>query len=324
MRRRAPILALLLSIAWPAGPAADESSRAGNPTPPAKFRTTVEMVSLNVTVTDAQRRLLRGLSSQDFRVLEDGVPQEIALFTGETVPLDVAVLLDTSTSVRPRLPVITSAALGFLRTLRPGDRVTLIGVGHTARVLVPWTDRVSEAEAAVKAVVPKGDTALFTSIYVALRGFDELPRVEGEVRRQAVVVLSDGEDTSSLVPFERMLEECQRAGVAIYTIQLQHRDRRDRRYPPTRRQDEGEYALKTIARETGARFFPLREAGSLAAAYDEIAEELSSQYVLAYVPQASTRPYRRLQVIVARPGAQPRTRSGYFAVESGVTLAGSF
>lgn len=308
-----------------AGPVTTVSSHGDeNPARASRFSSSVELVSLNVTVADARHRVMRGLTAEDFQVFEDGVRQDVQYFAGESVPLDVAVLLDTSSSIGDRMPVIQKAAIGFLRALRPGDCVTLLGVRDSVQVLAPWTTDVASVEAAVRSAKPLGGTSLFTSLYVAMKGFEER-RGGAQVRRQAVVVLSDGDDTASLMSFDDTLEAYQRAGIAVYTIRLSRQD--PRRRPPRLRtvaEAEGDYALRRLATETGARSFVLAAVGDVAAAYGSIAEELASQYVLAYAPKPSARrqAFRRLQVVVARPGAQPRTRSGYFAVESGVAVAG--
>lgn len=308
-------LLLALGVAGPS--AAARASSDEKPAVPSRFGASVELVSLNVTVLDARQRLLRGLAADDFRVYEDGVLQDIELFAGDSVPLDVAVLLDTSASIGSRMPVIQTAAIGFLRALRAGDRATLIGFRDSAQVLAPWTRDLAKVEDAVRRAQALGGTSLFTSLYVAIREFDRRPS-DLQVRRQAIVVLSDGNDTASLMSFDDVLEACQRAGIAVYTIRLSRRDPRGRPRLPSALQAEGDYALRRLSTETGARSFALASVGDLADVYSSIAEELAGQYVVAYAPKPSARAhtYRRIQVIVARPGVHPRTRTGYFAVES--------
>lgn len=316
MSRRNSYVAAAVAVVLAGGAGLAASGAAGRPAP---FRTSVEMVSLNVTVTDARQQVVRGLAESDFRVFEDGVPQEIEVFAGENVPLDVALLLDTSASVGPRIKVIQSAAVGFLKALRPGDRASLVGFSETVRTLATWTEDLEEVQRAVLAARPHGGTAMFNALYVAVRGFQQETPTDGQVRRKALVVLSDGEDTSSLLSFDDVLEACQRAGLAVYTIQLRKPQDLQARLSATRKEADGEYALRELARQTGARAFHLTQVQDLAGTYGKIAEELSSQYLLAYAPKATgaAGPFRRLQVTVpGRPGAMPRARTGYYAAES--------
>lgn len=306
-----------------AAPAAAQGPGAGEPAGATHFRARVELVPLNVTVVDARQRLVSGLTAGEFRVYEDGVPQDVEMFAAGDVPVDVAILLDASASIGNRMPLIQKAAVGFLRALRPGDRATLIGFREAAQVLAPWTDDLALVEAAVREARPRGGTSLFTSLYVAIRGFGTLPGTGGIARRPAVVVLSDGNDTASLISFDDVLEACQRAGITVYTIRLDRRLPGLRPTPPSAKQAAGDYALRRLAAETGARSLAVSADGDLAAAYGAVAQELANQYLLAYAPKPSTaaRPFRRVQVAVTRPGVFPRTRTGYFAVESGAVLA---
>lgn len=282
------------------------------------FRTGTQLVALNVTVTDRDRHFVRGLTAGDFTVLEDGVEQEVQFFDDTDVPLDLIVLLDTSSSMTHNMQLVRGAALGFLQTLRQGDRGAVVAFGDRVNVLQELTGDLRLLEAAVRGVEARGATALYDSIYIALRQFGQLAREAGEVRRQAIAVLTDGEDTSSLLVFDDVLQTARKSGVSIYPITLLAETTAARLAMMGARRDpsqaRAEFSLRRLALDTGGQaFFSVRIEG-LSGVYASIAEELSSQYSLAYVPadaQADGR-YRQIQVRVAsRPDLRLRTRTGY-------------
>jgi Ca-activated chloride channel homolog len=282
------------------------------------FRSAVDLVTLNVTVTDARNRHVGGLGRDDFRVLEDGSPQDLTFFAAANVPLDVALLVDTSSSMRDKLPVVQKAAEGFIKTLRPGDRAAVMAFSNQLRVIQAFTGDTAALESAVHSISARGGTALYTSIYIALDHFTRNAEHPTEVRRPAIVVLTDGEDTSSLVQFDDLLERARRSGVAIYPISIigeweskQLQENGDRRF-----MGQSDYSLKTLALETGARAFFPSQMAELNGVYQSVSEELSQQYALGYVPKVERKDgsYRHLVVrVVSRPDARSRTRTGYYS-----------
>lgn len=284
------------------------------------FHSGVDLVVLPVTVTDSRQKYVGGLTRADFHVYEDGRVQEVAFFATDPVPLDLVILLDTSASMGPNLPVAQQAAIGFAHTLRTGDRGAVIAFSDTVRVLQPLTGDLAHLEAAIRRTAANGSTALYTALYVALKELGQQNLKTGEVRRQAIVVLSDGQDTHSLVTADDVLELVRRSGVAIYTIAL-----RSGAAPPQGHAgfswfvSESDYLMRTLAEETGGRaFFPLG-IQDLIPVYSVIAEELASQFVLGYVSNnpLSVGAYRRVVVRVpSRPDASPRTRIGYLAART--------
>lgn len=276
------------------------------------FKSHVELVALNVTATDARQQFVAGLAAGDFAVYEDGVRQEIRFFADGRVPLDLIVLLDSSTSMAKRWSVVSRAAVGFVRTLGAGDRGAVVGFARRTTVLQDLTTDVDALVAAVGRANPFGVTALYTATYVALREFGRPAQNAGEVRRQALVVLSDGIDTTSPLPFDALVDEARRTGVAIYTIRLEP--------PPGLREkidghgSAAHYTMRVLAEETGARAFFPRDERELARVYGDIAAELAHQYAMAYEPPVTTRPagLRRVEVRVpSRSDVRLRTRTGY-------------
>ncbi|MBI1872401.1 MAG: VWA domain-containing protein [Acidobacteria bacterium] len=297
------------------GTGAETSGAIGKSAGPV-FKSSVELVALSVTVTDSKQKYVPGLHQAQFEVYEDGVLQDLSFFAADPVPLDLAILLDTSASMLDKMPVVREAAVGFARTLRGGDRGAVIEFKDTVRVLQPLTGDVGLLESAIGRTAAKGGTALHTALYVALKELARENLKTGDVRRQAIVVLSDGLDTRSLVTGDDVLELARRGGIAIYTISLPSSAIVRQSYAGSQFFSESDYSMRTLAQETGGRaFFPLG-IQDLAPVYSVIALELANQYALGYVSKNPARSggLRRIAVrLPSRPDARPRTRLGYLA-----------
>jgi VWFA-related protein len=289
---------------------------------PTTFRSTVEVVTLNVTVIDTEGRQVSGLTGADFEVLEDGVRQEVRFFNAVNIPLDVILLIDTSSSMRGKIAMVQAAAHEFVKTLRPGDRGAVVTFNSAVRVLQGFTDDAAQLDAAIDSARLGGGTALYTGIYIALDHFSRLARRAGEVRKSAVVLLSDGEETGSLIAEEDLLDRARRTGVPIYPILVLSEADRTALTPANhqRMRTGADFTLRTLARETGATAFFPTKLTDLSGVYGQIAGELGAQYSVGYVPiaAAANGAFRRILVrIPARPDAKPRTRAGYYATGPG-------
>ena len=326
MKRLAHLVPALILMAVPA--LAQDAAPVAAPQAPV-FRSGASLVALNVTVQDKDgSRYVNGLQPADFAVYEDGVKQDVRFFQSTAVPVDLIVLLDTSASMGDKMDIVHEAATGFLKTLREGDRGAVVAFSETVNVLQELTsDRESLAKA-IQSTHAHGGTALNNAIYISLKQFGKAARQDGDVRRQAIAVLSDGEDTASLVSFDDVLVLARRMGVNIYTVALQSRysARRIAAEGGRRYFSESDYAMTTLARETGAQsFFPLQPV-ELKAVYSTIASELASQYSIGYVPAnpRSDGRFRRVVVqVVSHPDLKPRTRVGYTA-DQDATAGGSY
>jgi VWFA-related protein len=276
------------------------------------------MVALTVTVTDAAGRCVAGLSERDFAVHEEGVPQTLSLFGAHEVPADVALVLDTSGSMGMDLPRVKRAAQGLVSQLRPDDRAAVVAVKDAIEMPQPLTADHAHVIEALDRLRARGSTAMYDGLYTALRDFERSRRKNPETRRQALVLLSDGFDNSSHMTVDDVSELARRLDVTIYTVTL----RNGREALPKRGVDQSDdelnanYAMRSLARDTGGlAFFPM-DAGQLEAIYGAIGRELISQYSLGYVPSssASSQAFRRVSVRVLPPAqGTARTRSGYLA-----------
>jgi Ca-activated chloride channel homolog len=285
------------------------------------FRSSTELVSLNVTVLGANQQHVAGLSADQFQVFEDGVPQTLQFFAPGDLPLDVVILLDTSASMTGSMTLIQQAASRFARALRQTDRATVMGISSGLRVLTPMTGDMDAVLEAIRSAKAAGRTPLYASLYTALKELEKIRRGQTEPRRQAVVVLSDGQDTASGFGFEELLESVRRSGVPIYTIA----PRPSKTVKAQREAIFGEsthtqdFELRQLAAETGARaFFPVA-VHELTGVYEDIANELAHQYSLGYQSTNVDRngTFRRIALKIAVPGVKWRTRTGYVA-ERGV------
>ena len=289
-------------------------------TPTTTFRTGVDLVALNVVVTDAAEKFVSGLVSSDFAVFEDGVQQDVSFFGATSVPLDLAILLDTSASMSDKLKTAQQAAIGFVSTLREDDRVSIIDIKDATKVLFPMGDDLSAARTAILSTTARGGTALYNGTYLALKEMTKLRRSAGDVRRQAIVVLSDGDDTASHLSYDDVLGLAKESGIAIYTISLRSKTDVLRAAQAGRHYfSQSDFSMKALAQETGAKAYFPADISELSGVYASIAEELASQYALAYTSKNPKKDggYRRVTVrVTAQPGVRTRTRNGYLAARN--------
>src|SRR5687767_3951074 len=286
------------------------------------FRSAIDVVSMNVTViesSNSSNRYITDLTEKDFEIFEDGVKQELTLFNRTNLPVALSLLIDTSSSMEDRMVIAQNAAIGFIRKLRPTDLGEVIGFDSRAEVLQKFTSSTPDLEQAIRKTIAGGSTSMNNAIYIALKGLKKIPiRQEDEIRRQAIILLSDGEDTSSLVTFDDVLDLARRSETAIYAIGLMEEGTTAGQSKGFR---EATYALRQLTNDTGGRAFFPADTKTLANVYGQIYDELSSQYTIGYTSKNSRRDgaWRRLVVRVARPGVQARTKQGYFGPVASAT-----
>jgi Ca-activated chloride channel family protein len=278
------------------------------------FRAGIDVVSLNVTVVDSQNRYVTDLGPDEFSVFEDGAKQDLLFFTRTNLPIALSLLIDSSASMEERMPVAQEAAVGFASQVRPQDLAQVVDFDNRVEIVQEFTSNREALERAVRSTASGGSTSLYNAVYIALRELAKVKaRSQDDVRRQAIVLLSDGEDTTSLVSFEEVMELAKRSETSIYTIGLQPRD-----VSALRGFREAEFVLRQFALETGGRSFFAQRAEELKHVYGQISDELSSQYSMGYAPKNARRDgaWRRLVVQVGRPNLTARTKRGYYAPAS--------
>lgn len=262
----------------------------------------VNRVILWVTVTDRSDRLVGDLTQDNFTVFEDGAQQTIRDFVLEDRPITMAIVLDSSGSMRDAMPEVHQAGAAFVETLRPQDKALVIDFDDKVFLLQELTADQAALKIAVTSTEALGSTALYDALHAAFR---KLRGIDG---RKAIVLLSDGDDSSSQFAFERILEEAKAESVLLYAIGLG---------------DVRKSILKDLSETTGGRAFFVSKASQLTDVYRKIAEELRRQYYLSYSTTNKVWDGRfiKLEVKSKNPDWSVRARRGYFAVRGGVLPA---
>jgi Ca-activated chloride channel family protein len=310
--RLALVGAGFLAVTVQVGRAQQPPPPAGQP-PQTPFRSAVDLVSLNVTVTEAGK-YVTDLNAEDFAVFEDGVKQDVTFFTRTNLPIALALLIDTSASMENKLQTAQEAAVGFAKRLRPQDLAEVVDFDSRVVVLQSFSNSLFELEQAIRKTSAGGSTSLYNAVYIALKDLKKIiAKSSDEIRRQAIVVLSDGEDTSSLLPFEEVLDLAKRSETAIYSIGL--RSGEGTSGVSAKGFKEAEFVMRQFSQETGGRSFFPNQVSDLAGIYGQISDELSSQYTVGYTSKNPKRDgtWRRVVVRVTRPNLTARTKLGYFA-----------
>jgi VWFA-related protein len=295
----------------------------------ATFITHVNLVDVLFTVLDRRNKLVPTLEKQDFRVLDDNIPQDIRYFSKQSdLPLRIAMLLDTSNSIRDRLKFEQDAANNFLfSVLRPKkDDAFVMTFDDEPQVIQEFTNDTGALRDHILRTRAGGGTAVYDAIYDACQNqLSHPPRPAGDqpdVVRRVMILISDGEDNLSTHTRSEAIEMAQRTSVVIYSISTSTQwvtlddpnkeQSGNRKYHLT----EGDQILKSLAEETGGRAFFPYHVDDLDQSFQDISEELRNQYSLAYNPMnhAFDGRYHKIQVETPEhKGFQVRARRGYYA-----------
>ena len=291
------------------GHARYQAPPAGQDPDPGSYRISVDvaLVVLQATVTDRQGSLVTNLGERDFAVYEDGVRQQIRLFRNEDIPVTGGLVVDHSTSMRPKIAEVTAAARAFVRSSNREDQMFVVNFNEVASLGLPsavrFTDRTSELEQAIAAAPARGRTALYDAV---AKGLGELRA--GSWDKKVLLVVSDGGDNASKHSLDQVMQLAGQSSAVIYTIGV-FDESDDERNPRV---------LKRMARETGGESFLPHEIDEVVAICERIARDIRHQYTIGYVPTNPARDgsYRAIRVL-ARPQRRSRfsvrTRTGYLA-----------
>jgi VWFA-related protein len=297
-------------------------------TPP--ITSTTGLVHLVATVMDRRHEFVTDLDQADFKVLEDGAPQEIRYFGRDTdLPLRIGILLDTSNSIRPRLEFEKEAANDFLEHVirRNKDQAFLMTFDNEPEVIQDFTGDLALLSDAIRKQRAGGGTALDDAIYRAAEKLSNPPLPKGpnpEVRR-VLVVISDGDDNLSDHALSESVEAAIRAEAAIYCVSTNTDWLAISGDKPRKMHIEGgDKVLEEFADQSGGRVFYPYKVDDLAQSFVDIGTELRSQYFIAYSPSnpQSTGKYRKIEVQTDRKGLNVRTRKGYYATSPTVPPSG--
>jgi Ca-activated chloride channel family protein len=299
-----PVLLLMVL----AGYAAYQAPPAGQDRDSESFRISVDvaLVVLPATVTDRQGGFVSNLGEQDFEVYENGVKQHIRLFRNEDIPVTVGMVVDQSTSMRPKLAEVSAAAQTFVRSSNPEDEMFVVNFNEHVSLGLPGAVRfTNDTVQLARAIVTRpagGQTALYDAIAKAL---EELQA--GSRDKKVLVVVSDGGDNASARSLAQVMKLAGQSSAVIYTIGVFDEDDQDR--------NPG--VLKHLARATGGEAFFPGQLSDVAPICDRIARDIRHQYTIGYVPSNLTRNagYRTIRVVARAKGREVsvRTRTGYVA-----------
>jgi VWFA-related protein len=285
-----------------------ESSKPAADSANTRIQVEVNRVNILFTVTDKKGRFITDLNKGDFQVLENKQPQAIMEFAAESdLPLRLAVLIDTSNSIRDRFRFIQEAAIEFITSvMRPKeDKALVVSFDSAAELVSDLSGDPEKLAGLVRELRPGGGTALFDAIYFACRNKLSWEQPRHKFRR-AMIILSDGDDNQSQMSREQALEMAQKADVVIYTISTNI----------SRIETDGDKILKYLAAETGGQaFFPFK-VEDLSQSFENIANELRHQYNIYYRPEhmKTDGSYQALTVHVKdRKDLVVRARKGYYA-----------
>ena len=308
-----PVLVCVAVCLAPGGQAPQSSRPAQNPAAsepvdPNRIILDVTRVNMLFTVTDKKGRFITDLGKDDFQVVENKKQQVIQQFTAESeLPLRLAILIDTSNSIRDRFKFEQQAAIEFINsTVRPRrDKAMIVSFDSSAELVADLMDDTEKLTRAVQSLRPGGGTALYDAIFFASRDKLQMDQPRDKFRR-AIILVSDGDDNQSRVTRDQALEMAQKADAVIYAISTNI----------SRIENDGDKVLKYLTLETGGQaFFPFK-VQDLAQSFENIANELRHQYNIFYRPDPLKTDglYHAVNVTVkGRKDLVVRARKGYYA-----------
>jgi VWFA-related protein len=296
---------------------------------PAPITVDVSVVNILTAVHDKRGSLVGNLNKEDFTVLEDGQPQTIKYFDRNTdLPLTIGLLVDVSGSQRNLIQIERNAASQFFsKVLRKKDEAFLISFGEESELLQDYTSsprllqeglnqlRVSSGVTGLHpgpvptAGQPRG-TVLYDAVYLAAQ-----EKLRGEVGRKAIVLITDGVDQGSRMTRSQAIEEAQKSDAVIYSILYADPSA----YGPFGGGGGGEGELRRMSDETGGRVFKVDRKHTLDDAFQELQDEMRSQYAIGYTPANEVKDgsYRRLEVRLSNKDLKAQARKGYYAIKPG-------
>jgi VWFA-related protein len=303
-------------LVWCAGLGAQQAKPSGNgdPQPQAEesgtvFRADTRVVDLPVTVMDKTEHLVTNLPKEAFTVYENGVPQQVHSFKREDVPVSLGLIIDNSGSMRDKRSKVEAAALTLVKDSNPQDEVFVVNFNDQAFNDLPhgkdFTNDIKEMEEALTRIDSRGGTAMRDAIRMSIDHLKEKAHKDKKV----LVVVTDGNDNSSLVSLENLVKASEQSGVLIYSVGLLTEEER-------REAKRAEHALDALGEATGGETFFPKELSEVERIAHQVARDIRSQYTIEYTPsnQNMDGSYRQIKVVAKGPNNPiARTRSGYYA-----------
>ena len=267
--------------------------------PETTFKVDVKLVNVFVTVTDQQGAPIGNLAKSDFNLSEDGVPQKIAVFSRESqLPLSIVLAVDTSSSTRKDIRLELEAARRFIHSMmRPQDVVAFYTFATNVNEMTPFTSKLHQVDSAINEVRVGGATSLYDAVYL---GAKALINRQG---RKVLVLITDGGDTASSIDYKEALRAAQQSEALVYSLIDVPVE------ASAGRNTGGEHALIQISNDTGGKYYYASNVSELDKAFEQISDELRTQYLLAYypLPRRAASDFRQIDVI-AHPHDLPEVR----------------
>jgi len=270
----------------------------------ATFRSDTRLVVLNVSVFDQSGKIVRDLPQKAFTVYENGEKQTLSVFRQEDVPISLGLIVDNSASMTDKRGRVASAALALVKASNPQDEVFIIDFNEKAVLAKEFTNNIKDLESALRNLDAKGETAMRDAL---LLGIEHL-RHRAHREKKVLVVVTDGEDNSSVETQAHLAQVAQQNDVIVYAVGLLGAEE-----PESAARAKTQ--LNELTQQTGGRAWYPNDVADIANITPEIAHEIRNQYVLAYTPTnlAADGSFRKIRVDVDVPGVLLRTRAGYYA-----------
>ena len=274
-----------------------------------KIKVTTESVPVYVTVTDPEKRLVPDLAMEDFEILDNTKPQTINVFSNKPVPITTTVMIDTSGSMTTALELVKDGAEQFLLRLLPDDKAQ---VGEFSdKIKFHPGSFIDDRDRLVYLLKHELDFGYPTRLYDAVD--ESLDRLEPMDGRKVVLVFTDGDDTASKTNLGKVMDRARAKDVMVYAVGLVNTFF-DGQKQTTSKPDRG---LKKLAEDTGGGYFELKRTADLGETFTRVAQELHSQYVLGFSPEALDGKVHKLEVRVKKGGMSARARKTYVAASAG-------
>ncbi|MCZ2149269.1 MAG: VWA domain-containing protein [Bryobacterales bacterium] len=272
---------------------------------PPTFTSDTRLVVLHASVMDKNGKLLTSLPKEAFKVYENGAEQQVRGFKREDVPVSMGVIIDNSGSMRDKRQKVEAAALALVKASNRSDEVFIVNFNDDAFLDVPFTNDIKKMEEGLTRIDSRGGTAMRDALSMSI---DEL-KDKGKKDKKVLLVVTDGNDNTSMMTLEKLLEKAQRNEVLIYCIGLLNEEER-------REAAKAKRALNALANASGGLAFYPRELTDVERIALDVAHEIRNQFMISYTPTnpALDGSFRQIKVTVNAPGHPVvRTRTGYYA-----------
>jgi Ca-activated chloride channel family protein len=295
---RVPVLSFFLAAICAAQSTQPEKA------PETTFRVGTDLVQLNVSVFDSAGQILKGLPKSAFTVYENNAKQEISVFRQEDVPVSLGLVIDNSASMENKRERVASAAVAMVKASHPEDEVFVINFNEEPVLSQDFTSDLKVLEKGLRDIKSNGETAMRDAVLLSIQHL----RTKAKRDKRVLVVITDGDDNSSIATQQRAVEAAHQNNVIVYAIGLLGGE-------PPENAERAKKQIEALTQATGGRAWFPQDVSGIAAITPEIAHEIRNQYVIGYTPTDSNKDgkFRTIRVEVNVPGTTVRTRSGYYA-----------